>query len=110
LTVTERDKAVKLSENDDAFKAIPTSDTKPRRVLIGVSAIQTKAKGELHRVATVTHYEYSGGITIRTTVDLDNQKVTEVKRLEAYPTPFSPEERLEAVSLASRNVAEVRAA
>jgi Cu2+-containing amine oxidase len=108
LTPQERSRIVSLVENAPEVKHIESSRTNPRRVLVSVSAVRSKVGDATRRIATVLQYEYEGGKTIRTVVDVDNAQVKDVKQFTAYPTPFAPEERLEAASLAARKLPEIR--
>ena len=108
INQADRERLLEIVEDAPAFKAIPTSQSAPRRYLTELSVVRSTVDGKPTRIATVVHYEYENGQTIRTVVDLDAGQVKEVKQFEAFSTPLAPEERLEAIQLALRHVAEVR--
>jgi Copper amine oxidase, enzyme domain len=108
INQADKEQLLKIVEDAPAFKEVPTSKSAPRRYLTEFSAVRSMVDGKSTRIATVVHYEYENGQTIRTIVDLDAREVKEVRRFEAFSTPLSPEERLEAIQFALRHVSEVR--
>lgn len=55
--------------------------------------------GNLGRRAVVSRFEYASGETIRTWVDLESGDIIAARSDINYPTPLSPEELQEAISL-----------
>ena len=95
-TADERKKALELIEGHDVYKQGETT----RRVLCQLDAFKvTGADKKERRLIVAYHFEYTGAITIKSVVDVDEGKVVEAVRLEGYAPPLSVEERQDAVRL-----------
>lgn len=74
-------------------------------LLIQVRTFSDSQKGgKKPHFAETVHFKYEGGITVRSTVDLQKKKVIKVERLEAYPTPLIKKEEERAIRLARAQI------
>src|ERR1700693_316743 len=97
LTPEQRQTALRLITEHSTYHELPTS----KRVLCELDAVQRRQDGGRGlTIVTTYHFEYRGGIAIRSVVDLTNGRVLEQTRLDAYSPPLAPEERAAALALA----------
>lgn len=109
LADTELRAVLERIEASEAFQRAAARERDPRLYRVGSWAYESEPEGGRQRtLAEVLYFKYEGGITIRVQIDLDSLAVQQVEALEAYPTPLSPEEEAQAVSLARENSEAVR--
>jgi hypothetical protein len=107
LSAERKQQVVNLVEQSiDGGSGARTTRGSRSRVLVGVWAYALpQQNSESRHLAEVTHYDYQGGVTLRTTVDLSQPaqpKILGTERLKAYPTRLAPEELAQAVRLAQQ--------
>jgi hypothetical protein len=116
----EKDKALQVEQaavqaTTRDFFADPKVRDYANKVTAGpqyVTSISAMPRPEpgMPRVAQVTRYQYAGGITVHTYVDLETGKALSVTPYVNYPTPLAPEEVERAKRLAFEQVPEVGSA
>lgn len=72
--------------------------------------LMPRREGNAPRIAEVTRYQYAGGITVHTYVDVDAERAVSVTPYPNFPTPLSAEELDRAITLASEQVPELASA
>lgn len=105
LSDEEKTRALQILTSAAPVRGVRSVSAAPRRPLVATAGYHVAAPDQpAKRFAELTHFEYEGGVTIRSTVDLTTGAVVKIEKLEAYPTPLAEEEHKRAAALAMEKV------
>lgn len=112
LSAEQKETVSRLVETtlDTRDNGAKNRSVRPRYLVDVWAYVLPSPHGSVQKLAEVTHFDYDGGVTLRTLVDLsqpDQPRVQKVETFTAYPTPLAEPERQRALQLAE-GVAQVQ--